>query len=212
MPNDHTFALFLAATFAVLIVPGPSVVYVVARSLEQGRMAGIVSMLGLETGMLVHVLASATGVAALVASSDLAFTTLKLSGAGYLVLLGIRQFRTLPAPGVAGRMVPDTTAGTSGDVRGDGASYARLFTDGFLVDLLNPKTTLFFLAFLPQFVDPALGPASVQLLVLGLCVLPMAVVCDGAYALLAGGLGGRRDLGRVTGVVYLGLAGATVVV
>lgn len=206
MPSTHAFLLFLAATLTVLVVPGPSVVYVVARSLEQGRRAGLVSMLGLETGMLVHVLASATGVAAVIASSEVAFMTLKCAGAAYLLHLGIRQLRT--------RSVPDTSvpATAGGEVPpAPGTSYSRLFRDGFLVDLLNPKTSLFFIAFLPQFVDPGQGPASLQLLALGLCVVPMAMVCDGGYALLAGGWGGHPALDKVTGVAYVGLAGAAVV-
>lgn len=201
MPTEQTFLVFLAATLAVLVVPGPSVVYVVARSLEQGRRAGLVSMLGLEAGMLVHVLASASGVAAIIASSDVAFMTLKYAGAAYLLHLGIRQLRA--------RSVPVTTGGEV--VRAPGAAYSRLFRDGFLVDLLNPKTSLFFVAFLPQFVDPARGPASAQLLALGLCVVPLAVVCDGSYALLAGGWGQHRHLDKVTGMAYVGLAGVAVV-
>ncbi|WP_235735905.1 LysE family translocator [Nocardioides alcanivorans] len=209
MPSTTTFALFLVVTMTMLLIPGPSVVYVVARSIERGRMAGLSSMLGLEAGMLVHVLASAAGVSALIASSEVAFTVLRWCGAGYLVLLGIRQFRqcNLAATDLAEHPSPP-------------ASHGRLFRDGFLVDVLNPKTSLFFVAFLPQFVDPARGPAPVQLLVLGLCVVPLAALTDGSYALLAGGLrrrfdGSARAKGRVnlvTGALYCGLAGFAVMV
>lgn len=197
---------FVAATALMLAVPGPSVLYVVARSVEQGRAAGIYSMLGLETGAMIHVLAAAGGLAALLASCPPAFTTLKIAGAGYLLYLGIRQFRTRP--------VLQSSAVLRRSPRRD------LYCRGVLVDLLNPKTALFFVAFLPQFVDPARGSVATQMAVLGMLFVALAAVCDGSYALVAGGLAPR--IGRsleaqsrinvATGGVYVGLAGMAVLV
>jgi len=190
---------FLAATVAILAVPGPSVVYVMTRSLDQGRTAGLYSMLGLETGALLHVCAACAGLTALVATSAPALTVLRYAGAAYLVYLGVRQL-CRPA-----RDQSEVTLVVS---------RRRLFRDGVLVDLLNPKTGLFFVAFLPQFIDPAGGPASLQVLVLGLCFVALAVLCDSSYVLLAGRVGRairssprvRGRLDRGTGLVYLGLA------
>ena len=170
MPTTTTLLVFVPSTLALLAVPGPSVVYVVTRTLEQGRRAGLVSMLGLETGALVHVALSALGVTALLAASDWAFLAVKYAGATYLVVLGMRQLRRRPAG--AGAADSPTT------------SEARLFRDGVLVDLLNPKTGLFFLAFLPQFVEPVRGPVAGQVLVLGVCFVVLAALTDGTYALV----------------------------
>lgn len=206
MPTTTSLILFLVSTLALLAVPGPSVIYVVTRTLEQGRRAGLVSMLGLETGALVHVVLSALGITALLAASDWAFTVVKYAGATYLVALGIRQLlrRTTPASEAA-----DAPAKT----------YARLFRAGVLVDVLNPKTGLFFLAFLPQFVEPSRGPVAPQVLVLGVCFVVLAALTDGAYALVAAEVRRRATrhrpaarrpwLQRLSGVVYCGLGGVT---
>lgn len=207
MPTLTTLLIFAAATLALLVVPGPSVVYVVARSLEHGRTAGLMSVLGLETGALIHVAAAAAGLTALVSSSPWAFTVLRYVGAAYLISMGIRQFRQRHGEVVEG--------GT-----GTSVSNLRLFRDGVLVDVLNPKTGLFFLAFLPQFVDPSRGAASAQIVVLGLCFVVLAVLTDGTYALLAGGLRrrltgsarSRRTVRRSTGAIYAGLGGVAVLV
>lgn len=206
MPTSTTLLLFATATLAMLVVPGPSVVYVVARSLEHGRTAGLMSVLGLETGALVHVAAAAAGLTALVSSSPWAFAVLRYAGAAYLISLGIRQLRQR-------HDAVEVASSTS-------ASKLRLFRDGVLVDVLNPKTGLFFLAFLPQFVDPSRGAASTQIVVLGLCFVLLAVLTDGSYALLAGTfrrrLSGsarsRRRVRRSTGVIYTGLGGLAVFV
>jgi threonine/homoserine/homoserine lactone efflux protein len=170
VPSLATLLLFAGSTLALLAVPGPSVLYVVARTVEQGRAAGLVSVLGLEAGALVHVAAAAVGLSALVASSPTAFTALRYGGAAYLLWLGIRTLRR----GRAG--APDRVAP---------ASHARLFRDGMLVDLLNPKTALFFLAFLPGFVHDGSGPVALQVVVLGLVFVALAALTDGAYALAA---------------------------
>jgi threonine/homoserine/homoserine lactone efflux protein len=200
MPDATTFALFAAACLAFLVIPGPSVFYIVTRSLVQGRRAGVTSMLGVQAGGLVHVVAAAFGVSALIASSAAAFTVVKYAGAAYLVFLGLRK--------LLGR---DHAA--LEDVPHGSASTAHLFTHGVIVNVLNPKTALFFLAFLPQFVDPSAGPVAPQMLVLGTMLVCIGVLSDGTYALLAAGAGNklrsavatRRKLERVSGGVFVGL-------
>jgi threonine/homoserine/homoserine lactone efflux protein len=195
MPDSTRFALFAVACLAFLAIPGPSVFYIVTRSLVQGRRAGVMSMLGVQTGGLVHVVAAAFGVSALIASSAAAFTVVKYVGAAYLIFLGLRK--------LLGRE-PDAP-----EVVGAPASTARLFTHGVVVNVLNPKTALFFLAFLPQFVDPSAGPVALQMLVLGLTLICLGVLSDGTYALLAAGAGNhlrnRRRLERLSGGVFVGL-------
>lgn len=197
-----TFAL---AAVVVLAVPGQAVVYVVTRSLEGGRLAGLTSALGLGTGSLLHAVAAALGLAALLASSDWALTAVQLSGATYLVFLGIRQLRsnrTDPLRAISRAPV----------------SSIRLFADGLVLDVMNPTKVIFFTAFLPQFIDPARGSATTQLVVLAVCFVPMAYLIYGAYALLAAevlrGLGEapmtRIRINRGSAAVYLGLAALTV--
>jgi threonine/homoserine/homoserine lactone efflux protein len=206
LPSTPVLFAFLGASLAMLVIPGPSVVYVVARSLEQGRRAGLYSMLGLETGAAVHVLAAAVGLAAVLASSEVAFTAVRWAGAGYLVWLASKELRAR-----RGVLRADLTPpGTAGPL--------RLYADGVLIDVLNPKTAIFFLAFLPQFVDPSRGAAAAQLAVLGLLFVVLAGLVDSTYAVLAGRLSGRlrsspqaqHRLRRATGSVYLALAGVAV--
>jgi threonine/homoserine/homoserine lactone efflux protein len=200
MPDATTFALFAVACLAFLAIPGPSVFYIVTRSLVQGRRAGVTSMLGVQAGGLVHVVAAAFGVSALIASSAAAFTVVKYAGAAYLVFLGVRKL-----------FARDTE---QPEFVLDRASSARLFGHGVVVNVLNPKTALFFLAFLPQFVDPSAGPVAPQMLVLGLLLVSLGVLSDGTYALLAAGIGKRlqtrRRLEKLSGGVFvaLGLAAA----
>jgi threonine/homoserine/homoserine lactone efflux protein len=195
MPDATTLALFAAACLAFLAIPGPSVFYVVTRSLVQGRRAGLTSMLGVQAGGLVHVVAAAFGVSALIASSAAAFTVVKYAGAAYLVFLGMRKLLSREAPVEAGPGAP--------------ASRARLFAHGVVVNVLNPKTALFFLAFLPQFVDPSAGPVAPQMLLLGTMLVCLGVLSDGTYALLAAGAGNklrnRRRLERWSGGVFVAL-------
>ncbi len=168
MPSVTTLAVFAVSTLALLAVPGPSVLYVVARTVEQGRTAGLISVLGLETGALIHVAAAAGGLSALVASSPTAFAALRYGGAAYLLWLGVRTLRRHRGAGPAS--LPP-------------ASRGRLFRDGVMVDLLNPKTALFFLAFLPGLVHEGAGPVALQVIVLGLVFVALAALTDGAYAL-----------------------------
>lgn len=192
------FGVFLLAGFLLAVTPGPAVLYLVARSVDQGRRAGVVSCLGVFSATLVHITAAALGLSALMLSSALLFSLVKYAGAAYLLFLGI-QALIRPVPGVAETPPP--------------APLGRIWMDGFLVNLLNPKTTLFFLAFLPQFVDPALGNPTGQVVILGLTFGIMAFGTDLTWALVAGTLGQavrrhagfRRAQKYVSGGLYLAL-------
>lgn len=168
--DPATLALFFATALAIAISPGPGIFYVAARTLAGGRSEGLASSFGTGLGGLVHVAAGAVGVSALVMASAEAFTLLKLAGAVYLVWLGIKAIREARRPFEA---TPVTT-GT-----------ARAFREGILVEALNPKTAAFFLAFLPQFVDPAAGPVWLQFLLLGLISVTLNTAVDVVVALLA---------------------------
>jgi len=184
VPSLPTLALFSLAALALLAVPGPAVLYIVSQSVARGRRAGLVSMLGIETGGLFHVAAAAIGLSALLASSAHAFTVVKYAGAAYLIALGLfRLFRHSEKE----NPVADPSAG-----------LRPLFLQGVVVNVLNPKTALFFLAFLPQFIRSGHGPAALQIIVLGLLFLALAVLSDGAYALLAGSAGARLRRSRKT--------------
>jgi threonine/homoserine/homoserine lactone efflux protein len=172
LPN---FPVFLAAALILLLTPGPAVLYIVARSVDQGRLAGFVSVLSIEVGNSVHVLAAALGLSAILVSSALAFSVVKYLGAAYLIYLGLRRLLTR-------QEMREPTAFQR-------QSLGRIFRQGVLVAILNPKTALFFFAFLPQFVDPARGSVTLQLLMLGCTFVLMAIVTDGLYALLSGTAG-----------------------
>ena len=196
MPASHTLLVFGAASLAFVMVPGPSVIYIVSRSLAEGRAAGIVSALGIQAGGLLHVLAATVGVSALLASSAEGFTVVKYAGAAYLVYIGTRRI---------------LDGDTGEDEDGAAPERSRLFWQGVVVNALNPKTALFFLAFLPQFVDPDRGAVAPQVLVLGACFLVLATISDSTSALVAGTLRGRLGrsrrvrLARLSGCSYVGL-------
>lgn len=171
MFDPTTFLIFIAACLVLLIVPGPAVLYITARSIDQGRMAGLVSVLGIHLGTAVHVLAAAIGLSALLLTSAMAFTLVKYLGAAYLIYLGLRRIFGSEG-GEAQKMKRET--------------LTRIFWEGVIVNILNPKTALFFLAFLPQFVDPAEGMIAGQVLVLGGVFIVLGTLTDGAYALAAG--------------------------
>jgi threonine/homoserine/homoserine lactone efflux protein len=210
MPSLETLAVFAVAAVGFLLLPGPAVTFVVVRSIDRGRAVGPSSVAGLELGTMFHVVAAAFGVSAIVASSAVAFSVLKYLGAVYLIAIGIRTWLRAEDPGTRASRDVETAASRSELWRG--------FRDGVIVNVLNPKTALFFLAFLPQFVDPARGGAATQLLVLGTMLVLIALCTDGAYALLASRLGrwlrDRPSFARrrriVTGGVYvtLGVAAA----
>jgi threonine/homoserine/homoserine lactone efflux protein len=177
MPDSSTLTLFVAASLALLITPGPAVIYIVARSIDQGRLAGIVSVLGISTGALLHVAAAALGISALLLSSALAFTAVKYLGAAYLIYLGIRTL-----------LRPDHAAPDAGPPAQ--RELSRIYAQGVVVNALNPKAALFFFAFLPQFVNPALATSvTAQILLLGCLFVVLGFCSDGVYALLAGSLG-----------------------
>jgi threonine/homoserine/homoserine lactone efflux protein len=182
-----TFALFCAASLALAVVPGPAVLYIVAQSVDQGRLAGLVSALGICVGALVHVLAATVGLSSLLASSATAFAIVKYAGAAYLVVLGIRRLLTRET--------------FEDDVQRAPRPHRRLFTDGVVVNVLNPKTALFFIAFLPQFVDPDAGTATLQIFGLGLLFSAIALTSDSLWALAAGTAGAWLKRSRW----YLGL-------
>ncbi|WP_219468136.1 LysE family translocator [Nonomuraea rhizosphaerae] len=200
MPDLATIAVFCAATLALLVVPGPAVLFIVTRSVAQGRSAGFVSVLGVHTGSLVHIVASALGISALLAASATAFTVVKWVGVAYLVWLGVRKLMQRSEAAETAQM--------------EEHSKRRMFWEGFVVNVLNPKTAIFFLAFLPQFTDPGLGPIAPQILVFGLLWVLLGLASDGTYALLSSALAGRlrrsararRRLDVGSGLVYLGLA------
>jgi threonine/homoserine/homoserine lactone efflux protein len=206
VPAASTFALFLVAGVTLLAIPGPAVLYVVGRSIEGGRRAGLVSVLGIGTGTLFHVAAAAIGVSSLLVASATAFDVVRYAGAAYLVALGLRRLLT--------RTRPAATEDDEG-----GGSLRRLFLHGVVVNVLNPKTALFFFAFLPQFVDPARGAVAAQVFVLGLTYVLLGLLSDGLYAVTAGAaadrLRGSRAFARaerwVSGTVLVGLGVAAAV-
>lgn len=199
MPTPETLALFAIAALALLVIPGPAVLYIVTRSIEHGRTAGLVSVLGIHVGTLAHVAAAAFGVSAVLVRSSTAFHAVKWAGAAYLVVLGIRRL-TRPVANVDARDVPPAPA-------------RQLFTQGVIVNVLNPKTALFFFAFLPQFVDPGRGSVTAQVLGFGVVFVVIGMASDSTYALVAARLGSwlrtspgfRRGERYVSGGVYLTL-------
>lgn len=165
MPTIETLLLFTAAAMVLNLSPGPSNFFVMGCSLAQGSKAGVVSVFGLASGALVHVFAAVLGVSAIFAYSADAYMVLKYTGAAYLIWLGIQQFRTSGAHEKLN--VPKKIKPTK-----------QILRESALVEILNPKTALFFIALLPQFVDPALGPVSTQMFVLGLITIITAIPCD----------------------------------
>ena len=205
MPPSTQLTLFLIASAVLILTPGPAVLYIFARSVAQGRLAGIVSATGIAIGDLVHALGAALGLSAIIASSVLAFSILKYLGAAYLIYLGIRKLYSKPLDPGAAVVRPEL--------------LKNIFRQGVLVGVFNPKPALFFLSFLPQFADPSRGSVQIQLLTLGIVFVAMAVIGNSTFALLSGTFGTwikrRKTFLRherfVTGAVYcgLGVAAAT---
>jgi threonine/homoserine/homoserine lactone efflux protein len=173
VPEGSTLALFAVAAVTLLVIPGPAVLYIVTRSVDQGRAAGLASVCGVHVGTLVHVAAAALGLSALLVSSATAYHAVRWLGAAYLIWLGVRRLlardEDTPAPGPGTRR----------------HGLRRIFAQGVLVNVLNPKTALFFLAFLPQFVDVSRGSVPFQVVVFGVAFVLLGLVSDGTYALLA---------------------------
>lgn len=192
-------AIFVATALAILVTPGPAVLYIVARSVDQGRRAGLASVLGIEVGSLFHVAAAALGLSALLLSSALAFTTVRYLGALYLIFLGVRRLLE--------KEVEDRRVAPRPD------RLARIFGQGVLLSVFNPKEALFFFAFLPQFLDPSMGQIGVQVLLLSAIWLALATCSDSFYALVAGSAGHwlkgnltfLRSQRYVTGGVFVAL-------
>lgn len=176
MPSGSSLALFCLASVALAVVPGPAVTYIVTQSIDKGRRAGLVSALGVASGGLVHVAAATIGLSALIASSATAFTTVKLVGAAYLIIIGIRRILSREE---------DT------EVQVVPTPHRKLYVQGAVVNVLNPKTALFFLAFLPQFVDASRGSVPAQVALLGVLFAAIAFTSDAMYALLADLLAGK---------------------
>ncbi|MFS0699668.1 LysE family translocator [Cellulomonas sp. 179-A 4D5 NHS] len=245
VPTDR-LALFVVASVSLILVPGPSVGFVVATTLRHGRRAGLAATAGVEVGYLVHVLGAVVGLSAVVVASASAFTAVKVLGAAWLVWLAVRSWRartpgtlgdTGPADGGAagtassgttssGTAAPRTAGprasssapgspGTLGRPSSPPAALGARFRAGLLVGALNPKTAVFYLAFLPQFVVPAAGPVSLQLLELGLVFIVLAWVLDSMWCVAGGALRDRlptlrlRVLDRVSAGVYAALAAVT---
>lgn len=174
MPDGTTLGVFIVASLVLLVTPGPASLYIVTRSIDQGWLAGVVSSFGLGVGSLVHVAVAWLGMTVVLFSSEVAFTALKYAGAAYFAYLGAQTLR-------------------AADARVDGGldrqGLKRVFSQAIVVNLLNPKAALFFIAFMPQFVDPSRGNAAGQLLFLCGVFFALAIATDTAYALLAGKLG-----------------------
>src|SRR3982074_1796988 len=173
MPSATTPLLFALETLIPTASPGPCVIYVVSRSLAQGRRGGFASMFGIETGEVLWLFATATGLAALLAASSNALTFLRFAGAAYLIVLGIQRWRR-----VGELVVPEQ------------APIGRIFAQGFLTQLLNPKVAVFFVAFLPQFLN-APQPIAPQVVALGIVYLAIAVMVDVTYVMAATALTNR---------------------
>jgi threonine/homoserine/homoserine lactone efflux protein len=200
MQPIDTLLIFFMASVLLALTPGPDNLFVLAQAAQQGKRAGIAVTVGLCTGLLVHTSAVALGVAAIFQASALAFSLLKYIGAAYLLYLAYRSF-------TAG-------AGGSGELQTQKINFRRLYGRGIIMNVTNPKVSLFFLAFLPQFTDPALGPLVPQILLLGLLFILSTILIFGGISLLAGGVGdyfrksanARIFLNRLAGGVFVALA------
>src|SRR5262249_21214583 len=179
MPHGSTLVVFVGASIALLLTPGPAVLYIVTRSVAQGRLVGLVSVLGICTGTMVHVVAATLGLSALLVSSALAFAAVKYAGvkcggAVHRLVRGSRAPGRPPPP-------PATTIERTG--------VRRVFAQGVVVNLLNPHTALFFFAFLPQFVNPSRGGVAAQMLSLGVLFVMLSATTDTGWAIAAGTAG-----------------------
>jgi threonine/homoserine/homoserine lactone efflux protein len=195
IPSLTAVEVFAAASIALLLIPGPAVLYVVTQGAEQGRTAGLASVAGIHVGTLVHILAAAVGLSALILASAVTFSAVKFAGAAYLVYLGIRK------------LLERDREDAIEPVR---APLRRVFARGAIVNVLNPKTALFFLAFLPQFVDTNRGAAWSQVIVLGLVFVALGLVSDSLYALAGDAVGSflrsrAQTMRGISGSIYIGL-------
>jgi threonine/homoserine/homoserine lactone efflux protein len=201
MPSLSALELFAIAALALIVIPGPAVLYIVSQSVGHGRRSGLAAVAGVELGAFVHVAGAALGVSAIIASSATAFSVLKLAGGAYLIVLGIKRLRERDAdPG-------------QDDLPARVRPLKATFRQGMIVSALNPKTALFFLAFLPQFVDPERGHAALQAAVLGVLFVAIATLSDSVWALGSGSFAtllrasarARRVERYVSGGILVGL-------
>ena len=194
-PTLSAVELFAVASIALLLIPGPAVLYVVTQSADQGRSAGLASVAGIHIGTFVHIVAAAAGISAVILASAVAFSVVKFAGAAYPLFLGVRKLMERPP---AQENEPRR------------APLRHVFVRGTVVNILNPKTALFVLAFLPQFVDADRGAVWSQIVVLGLVFVALGLVSDSTYALLGDAVGSllRRHataMRRISGSIYIGL-------
>jgi threonine/homoserine/homoserine lactone efflux protein len=177
VPSGTTYGLFILTALALLAIPGPAVLYVVSRSIDQGRSAGLASVAGITTGTVVHVTLAAVGLSSLVLASTIAFDAVRYAGAAYLIFLGVRRLVT--------RRIDDGVEAAAPRTRRD------LYTQGLVVNLTNPKTIVFIFAFIPQFVDVGAGHVWLQIILLGLTFATLGFMSDSCYAFVAGTIADR---------------------
>jgi len=205
MPSPSTYALFLLAAFVINVIPGPAVLYIVSQSIDGGRRAALASVFGVGVGALVQTTAAAVGIASLLVASATAFDAVRYAGAAYLVFLGLRRLLRRESPETVGARTP--------------RSLRRLFGQGVVVNVLNPKTALFMFAFLPQFVDVSRGHVALQIVVLGVSFALLGLLSDGAWGLAAAAAADRLRRSRrfqraqrfVSGGMLLGLGAVAAV-
>lgn len=203
MFEQSQLIIFISASIALLLLPGPAVLYITARSANQGRVAGFVSVLAIEAANLMQAVAAGLGLSAILLSSALAFDVVKYLGAAYLIYLGIKKLLT------------KEESSTSQEVKRE--SLSQIFWQGFIINILNPKTALFFFAFLPQFVNPEKGNVTLQNLLLGVLFVALAFVTDSIYAFVASSLAEKLNTNAnfqkgqkyFAGLVYIGLGVTT---
>jgi threonine/homoserine/homoserine lactone efflux protein len=200
MVDWTTLSLFAAAVLVLVITPGPNTLYIVTRSVQQGQRAGIVSCFGIAAGTLVHITAAALGISALLLASTVLFSLVQYAGAAFLCYLGIKTLLTPTRVVTSNEPVPEQT-------------LTAIFTQAMAVNVLNPKTALFFIAFLPQFIDAAKGGIATQIMILGALLITLGACSDMAYVLVAARLGewlrSNSRFWRIqrfcAGSVYLGI-------
>ncbi len=196
VPPLHDVVAFGIASIALLVIPGPAVIYVLNRSVADGRNAALAGVAGLEIGNFMHVIAATLGLSAIIAASATAFTTIKWAGAAYLVYVGVRTLLVTPTP-------PDSKSAS--------ATARKSFTQGIVVNTLNPKVALFFLSYLPQFIDPDRGSPALQSFILGTLFVILGSMTDATYALTASALRDRLLSGRALPFVQRYVAGSVFV-
>ncbi len=193
MPSIESLLAFGIASLALLVIPGPAVLYIINRSVADGRNVALSAVAGLEIGNFMHVIAATVGLSAVIATSAAAFSAVKWIGAGYLIYIGIRTLVTKPQ---------------AVNQLNDPMSRRRAFTQGIVVNTFNPKVALFFLSFLPQFIDANRGSAALQSLVLGSTFVVLGCISDSLFAILASALRGTLLRGKSLPFVQRYVAGS----